>query len=125
MLPALLAAQPDVFALPDQLQSLLAIGMWVIIGAGVIGTAAASVSIWANLRRQPSVDSTFATKEELLSSENRTATRVDTALNELRNQQRAIFSKLDATNTTMTKIATDFERALGRVEGRLAASEGS
>lgn len=131
MLPCFLASSPDPFALPTQMQTLLAVGMWVLIGAGVIGTVAACVSIWANLRRRPAIEVTFATKNELLASERRTHERVDHALRgidgalvEMRNQQRAIFSKLDASNAALNKVATEFERALGRIEGRLDQTEG-
>lgn len=125
LLSTLLAdANAQVFALPDQMQSLLAVGMWVMIGAGVIGTAAAAVSIWSNLRRQPSADLTFASKAELLAAEDRMSQRVDHALHgmdqqqkTIMDQQRAIFSKIDATNRTLNEHALEMERAIGRLEG--------
>lgn len=120
MLPAFfLAVSPDVFALPPQMQSLLAVGMWVLIAAGVIGTAAAVVSIYANLRRKPTHDEVFATKRELAAAEARLEMRYKLSLDEIGSQIRALFSKLDKQGNTFQEHAQEMERALGRIEGQL------
>lgn len=120
------ATTPDVFGLPPQMQSLLAVGMWVLIGAGVIGTLAAGVSVWSNLKRRPSIEETFATKDMLRTLEAHLATQLNSASqasaeleDRIGTQIRALFSKLDAQNTTFSKHAAEMERALGRIEGKL------
>lgn len=121
MLPDFFLADvsPDVFALPERMQSLLGVGMWVLIGAGVIGTAAAAVSIWANLRRRPTHDEVFATKSELAAAEGRLEARYKISLDEIGAQMRAVFSKLDKQSATFQEHAQEMERALGRIEGQL------
>lgn len=119
MLSLCLATSPDVFGLPPQYQSLLAVGMWMLIAAGVIGSAAAAVSMWSNLRRKPSIEATFATKHELAATEQRLSDALTKAIGDVHNQQRAIFSKLDATNATLNEHAREMEGAVGRLEGEM------
>ncbi len=119
LMQPLFAAVQDVYSLPPQMLHLLGVGFWVVIAAGVIGTVAAGVSIYSNLRRKPSHDEVFATKKELEAAEIRIAAASKAANCELSAQIRAIFSKLDSESRSFQKHASEMERALGRIEGQL------
>lgn len=114
-----LADSADLFSLPPQIQSLIAIGIWALIAASVVGTAAAAVSMWANLRRKPSHDETFATKKEVAELEYRFSAKLRESIEAASAQIKALFSKMDAANRSFQAHAVEMERALGRIEGEL------
>lgn len=109
----------------------------------VLSVAVMATTIWANLRRRPPIDKEFATKSEVIALEARIISQIGTLADERQRSAAVLHRKLDDQTTasaarieaqavataskfdqvvnTMQVGFLDVQRAIGRLEGKIAA----
>ena len=95
----------------------------ILIGLAFLAQLAANgVAIWSGLRRQPSADATFATKESLKEMDERLMTEIRTIQEDRKQSVKDLHKKFDdnfsALNRTLSVGMQDVNHAIGRLEGQ-------
>jgi hypothetical protein len=88
--------------------------LWAVIGLFALFKAVDSASaIWARFRKTPPADQIYASKSELAALEGRMVAMEGT-----------VSKRLDGINSTLENELRSVNRALGRLEGQIAARTG-
>lgn len=100
-----------------------AVLIFVAVGVPMISLIFGALSLWLSSRRQPPLAEElykkFVPRAEAAETVSRIDGRMSEAFSEIGNLRNHTDAEIGAIRANMTKAYGDFERALGRIEGKL------
>lgn len=115
--PLLAAASPDAETTGK------GVLIFIAVACPLITLVIGALGLWVNSRRNPPIAEemykNFIPRQESDQTVQRLDERVSEAFNEITNLRNHTDAEINSIRANMTKAYGDFERALGRIEGKL------
>lgn len=109
----LLATQVTLDIPPDAVMGAIWIGGLAVL----VPTVSGIVSIWDKFRRKPTVDATFATKDEVRAMEDRLTAAISENRADNKAMEDAVFHRINEVDNTLATGLKDVARSIGQLEG--------